>query len=335
MILNPGILALLFGTSIAFVMLLYAAGLGLKILSRWDPQSSSEEQLQLERKTYLVSTIVNYAFGFEIISGLLFIYTVEDIHRLFVGAMCATGALNANQVGWLALLIKIILFFAAALWVHFNRLDQRTEDTPLVRPKYLALLLLTPLVGLDLLLQYSYFTGLQPEIITSCCGSLFSLGNDSVASELAGLPAKPTMLVFFLTAGICLITQILCLGSKRAIFRYLLFVISLGFLFIALASVVSFISLYIYQMPTHHCPFDMLQQNYAYIGYPLYIGLFVGCLFGLIPGLCQPLKKVASLKREIDRSERRWLLLAFSAIVAFLLIVAWPILFGPFILLSY
>lgn len=335
MILNPGILALLFGSSIAFVMLLYAAGLGLKILSRWNPQSSTEDQLLLERKTYLVSTIVNFAFGFEIISGLLFIYTVEDIHRLFIGAMCATGALNANQIGWLALLIKIILFFAAALWVHFNRLDQRTEDTPLVRPKYLALLLLTPLAGLDLYLQYSYFTGLKPEIITSCCGSLFSLGNDSVASELASLPAKPMMLAFFLAAGSCLIIQILCLGSKRAIFRYLLFVNALGLFFISLASIVSFISLYIYQMPTHHCPFDMLQQNYAFIGYPLYIGLFIGTLFGLIPGLSQPLKKTASLKREIEKYERRWLLLSLFAIVIFLLIVAWPILIGPFMLLGY
>ncbi len=335
MILNPGILALLFGTTIAFVMLLYAAWLGLRILSRWNPQSSSEEQLQLERKTYLVSTIVNYAFGFEIISGLLFVYTVEDIHRLFIGAMCATGALNANQIGWLALLVKIILFFAAALWVHFNRLDQQTEDTPLVRPKYLALLLLTPLVGIDLLLQYSYFSGLQPEIITSCCGSLFSLGNDSVASELAGLPAAATMLAFFLSAGLCLILVVLCFSSQLAIYRYLLFVGSLGLFFISLASIVSFISLYIYQMPTHHCPFDMLQGNYNYIGYPLYGSLFVGCLFAVIPGLSQPLKKYPTLRREIDRYEPRWLLIAFLAIVSFLLIVAWPILFGPFILLSY
>ncbi len=304
MILNPGIIALLFGTSIAFVMLLYAAGLGLKILTRWNPQSSSEQQLLLERKTYLVSTLVTYAFGFEIISGLLFLYTLEDIHRLFIGAMCATGALNANQIGWLALLVKIILFFAAGLWVHFNRLDQRTEDTPLVRAKYLALLLLTPLVGLDLYLLYSYFSGLQPEIITSCCGSLFSLGNDSVASELAGLPVAPTMLTFFLTAGGYLISLILCLGSPAALFRHLLFVATLGLFFVALTSIVSFISLYIYQLPTHHCPFDMLQKNYAFIGYPLYCCLFLGTLFGLLPGLSQPLTKYSSLHQEIAANER-------------------------------
>ena len=111
MILNPGILALLLGATISFLMLLYATVLGLKILRRWDRQSSSELQLQLERLTYLVSSLVNYAFGFEVVSGLLFVYTLEEIHPLFVGAMCATGSLNANQIGWAALLVKLILFF--------------------------------------------------------------------------------------------------------------------------------------------------------------------------------------------------------------------------------
>ena len=335
MILNPGILALLFGGAIALVMLLYAAVLGVRILSRWDPHSSTEQQLLLERKTYLVSTIVNYAFGYEIISGLLFIYTVDDIHRLFVGAMCATGALNANQIGWLVLLLKIILFFAAGLWVHFNLLDQRTEDTPLVRHKYLALLLLTPLVAIDLWLQYRYFSGLQPEIITSCCGSLFSLGNEGVASELAGLPVAPTMLAFYLISAMTLLLLSLCLWSQRALFRYLLFSTAVLQFFISLSAMVSFISLYIYQLPTHHCPFDMLQGNYNFIGYPLYVSLFAGTLFALLPGLGQSLKKIPTLKREIGNVERRWLLCAVSAIVLFLVMVSWPILFGPLLLQGY
>jgi hypothetical protein len=35
---------------------------------------------------------------------------------------------------------------------------------------------------------------------------------------------------------------------------------------VALASIVSFISLYIYELPSHHCPFDILQKEYCYIG---------------------------------------------------------------------
>jgi len=335
MILNPGILALLLGGLISFSLMLYAAGLGLKILRNWDRTQSSEAQLLLERKTWLVSSLVNFALGFQVLSGLLFLYTLEDIHNLFVGAMCGTGSLNANPIGWVVLLVKVFLFFLAASWVAINRLDQQTEETPLVRPKYLALLVLTPLVGLDLYLLYSYFSGLRPAIITSCCGALFGLGNDTVASDLAALPPQETMLFFYVSAAICLLLILSCLRSQVAILRPLLFSAVLVFFFIALVSVISFISLYIYEMPSHHCPFDMLQRNYGYIGYPLYTTLFAGVFFGMLPGLCQPLKKLPGVQQQIQRREKNWLLLSLGGLLAFVLISGWSIWFGPFILLGY
>jgi ABC-type transport system involved in cytochrome c biogenesis permease component len=91
MILQPGVLALIVGSSIILLLLLLAAVLGLKILFRWDITSSSEEQLDLEKKTYLVSTLVQYGLLFEVVSVFLFIYTADDLHNLLVGAMCATG----------------------------------------------------------------------------------------------------------------------------------------------------------------------------------------------------------------------------------------------------
>ena len=335
MILHPGILALLVGSLLTLLLMLKACWLGLQIVARWDITSSSEIQLQLERKTWLVSTLLNYALGFQILSGVLYLYTLEDIHNLFVGAMCATGALNANLVGWLVLVTKIMLFFAAALWVAFNQLDQRTEDTPLVRPKYLALMLITPLVALDLYLQFSYFSGLQPEIITSCCGSLFSSQGEGVAAELAGMSALEAMKIFFTLIGAFFVLLIGCFFSRAALLRILLFVVTVLTFFASLAAVVSFISLYIYQMPSHHCPFDMLQGHYNFIGYPLYAGLFVGTLFGLLPGLCQPLRRHASLCREIDYLENRWLWIALLGMSTFLIISGWPMLFGPFIMLGY
>ena len=114
---------------------------------------------------------MNYILGFQIFSALLFIYTADDIHQLFVGAMCVTGSLNANPVGWYALVSKIAVFFFSALWIAVNYLDQKAEDYPLVRLKYTLLIFLLPVIGLDLFLQTYYFLGLHPDIITSCCGS--------------------------------------------------------------------------------------------------------------------------------------------------------------------
>src|SRR5512135_2101669 len=130
MVLQPGIIALILGSGITLVLLAYAAGLGVKILRRWDIGNSSEEQLALERKTYLVSTLVRYGLAFEIVSVFLFIYTADDLHNLLVGAMCATGSLNANSFGFPALYAKIMVLFVAAAWIAVDSLDNKAEDYP-------------------------------------------------------------------------------------------------------------------------------------------------------------------------------------------------------------
>lgn len=335
MILHPGILALICGSGIALLLLLYATGLGLKILRRWDFDSSSEEQLILERKTSLVSTLVSCALGFHIFSIVLFIFTVDEIHTLFVGAMCATGSLNANPVGWSALYAKILVFFAAALWLTLNHLDTRAEDFPLVKRKFAFLLPLTPLLAADLYLQVAYFLGLHPEVITSCCGSLFSQAGSGIAAELSALPAKPVMAAFYGSALLYLGSGLSCLLRDGRFLRYLFSLLTTVFFIVAGAAIVSFISLYIYELPTHHCPFDILQRHYGFVGYPLYFGLFGGTLFGLLPGLLQPLKKTASLAPEIARLEKKWVLLSVFLNLCFLLLATWPILFGHFRLAAY
>ncbi|NJC89275.1 MAG: hypothetical protein FIB02_12215, partial [Desulfuromonas sp.] len=200
MILHPGILALLLGASISLAMLTAGAGLGLTIARHWRPTLADERQLTLERRCWLVATLVQWAVGFETLSLLLFLYTLDDLHPLFVGAMCATGTLNANPVGWHLLWLKLALFLAGSLWWVANHLDQRVPDAPLTRPKFLALLVLLPLAGADLVLMAVYFAGLEPEIITSCCGSLFSNAGHGVAGDIAGLPIRPMIIAFYVVS---------------------------------------------------------------------------------------------------------------------------------------
>jgi len=328
MILHPGVLALLVGSAVVLAMLLLADWIGLQVLARWDFASSSQEQLALERQTYLVSTLTAYALGFEIVSALLFVYTAEDVHDLFVGAMCATGSLNANPVGWSALLVKLVITLVCPLWIAVNHLDQSAGDFPIVRAKYIALLVLTPLVAADLVLQVAYFTGLDPEIITSCCGALFNESGGGVASELASLPVVPMMWAFYLAGGSFLGVAISCLLASPAALRFLLLVLSLVLLAVALAAIVAFISLYVYQLPTHHCPFDMLQANHYLIGYPLYISLFAGVVFGMLPGLLYPLRRINSLENLIAAAEKKWLRLSIGCIVCFLVVASLPIALG-------
>jgi hypothetical protein len=334
-IFHPGILALVSGSIFVTFMMLYAAAVGTLIVLRWDFQSSSAYQLSLERKTYLISTIINYVLGFQIISALLFVYTVDDIHKLFVGAMCATGSLNANPAGWIVLVSKIVVCFLAGLWLVLNYLDQKAEDYPLVRLKYILLAGLVPFVVLDSLLQLHYFLGLDPDIITSCCGSLFSATGGGVAASLAGLPVKSTMIVFYASGSLFFVASILCLSSQKVIVRYIHSLAAAVFLFVALSGIVSFVSIYIYELPTHNCPFDILQSGYWFIGYPLYLTLFCSVFYGLLPGVFQPLKRVASLQETINRTERSWIVLSMGCLLIFAAIATYRVAASNLTYISY
>ncbi len=335
MILHVGIMALLFGSGIVMLMMLYASALGIQILIQWDYNSSSLQQLALERKTYLISTLINYAFAFIVLSGLLFIFTADDIHTMFVGAMCAVGSLNANPVGWHVLWIKIIIFFPTATWLALNYFDQRAEDFPLVKIKYVFLLLISPLIALDLYFQIQYFKGLHPEYITSCCGSLFSNESSSIASGLVSMPVKRMMWIFYTGLFLYCAFCALCFFTRAAFFRYLVSLSALAFFLVAITSIVSFISIYIYELPNHHCPFDILQKGYGYIGYPIYISLFPGILFGFFPGVFQPLKRYQSLREKIMLAEKKWMIWAVSCTLCFAIISSWHIVFGNLTMKSY
>jgi hypothetical protein len=328
MILHPGVLALLTGTTIVLIMVLYAAVNGALILRRWDFTSSSAGQLGLERKTYLISTLLNYGLAFQVLSTFLFIYTLDDVHTLFTGAMCATGSLNANPVGWYGLVVKILVLFLAGFWIVLNMIDQMVEDYPLIRLKYSLLIVLLPFIALDFFLQMSYFTGLDPEIITSCCGALFGGGGGGAASGMASLPIAWTMTGFYLLGLLFITVTCLCLYSKNPFLRYLQSGAAASFLLMAIAAVISFVSIYIYELPTHHCPFDMVQPEYGFIGYPLYLCLFSGVFFGLLPGIFQPAKKRANLAAPLARTERKWLLSALIFTLLFLLLVTWQVIFS-------
>ena len=117
MILHPAVIALLMGSLFVTLMVVYAAFWGWRIIDGWDLQSGSERQLALEKKTYLISTLMTYAFGFQILSFFLFVYVADDLHRLFVGAMCAAGTLNVNENGYPAVVLKVLNCLLAGVWL--------------------------------------------------------------------------------------------------------------------------------------------------------------------------------------------------------------------------
>ena len=326
MILHPAALALLLIALLVSGMGVYAGYYGMRILARWDPASGSEQQLELERRTYLVSTIMSYILSFELMSLFLFIYTADDLHTLFTGAMCAAGTLAVNSFGYPALLFKIVNFLLAGVWLIVNHADNRGYDYPLIKVKYELLNLLVPLLVLESVLLFAYFAGVKPDIITSCCGSLFGHESGGFSGDLASLPHRPMQIAFFSGMAVTACSGLYFYIRGRA--GYLFSIAATVTFLIAIASILSFICLYFYELPSHHCPFCLLQKEYGYIGYVLYATLFGGAVAGIGTGVLMPFRKVGSLARIIPDIQRRLALVTLVCYLLFTVIVVWKMVFS-------
>lgn len=326
MILQPAVLALLLIALLVSGMGIYAGYYGMRIQSRWDPASGSEGQLELERRTYLISTIMSYILSFELMSLFLFIYTADDLHPLFTGAMCAAGTLAVNSFGYPALLFKVVNFLLAGVWLIINHADNRGYDYPLIKVKYELLNLVVPLLVLESVLLFAYFAGVKPDVITSCCGSLFSQGSSSFSGDLASIPHLPMQIAFFTGMALTGISGLIFYMWGRA--GYLFSAAASVTFLIAIVSILSFICLYFYELPTHHCPFCLLQKEYGYIGYVLYATLFGGAVAGIGTGVLMPFRQVGSLTRIIPAVQRRLTVVTLACFLLFTLITAWEMIFS-------
>jgi hypothetical protein len=306
MLFQPAIIALLLASALCVLALAASAPFALDVIRRWDIRSGSERQLQLERRTYLFSTLLTFVLALQLAAVLLFVFNAEKMSGMFVGAMCAVGTLNVNAFGFPALNAKIAVFFLAAMWLAINHVDSRARDYPLVRIKYALLLLLAPLLVASGWTELQYFLGLKADVITSCCGSLFSEGSPTLAAEASALPPRPAMWLFYGSLGgaIAVAAWHGYGGGRSCVAAYALAAASALAFAATIAGILSFVSLYIYEHPNHHCPFCILKPEYGYQGYWLYVPLFAATAAGLATGAVQPFARIESLREIVPGFSR-------------------------------
>jgi hypothetical protein len=83
-------------------------------------------------------------------------------------------------------------------------------------------------------------------------------------------------------------------------------------------------------MPTHHCPFCLLQREYGYIGYLLYTALFGSAVSGMGAGILMPFRNLKSLSGIIPPLQKKLTLLTLVLSAIFLLLVTHRIIFSDF-----
>ncbi|PLX66486.1 MAG: hypothetical protein C0602_12580 [Denitrovibrio sp.] len=272
-LLIPEVFIILLTDLLGILLLLYTAPAAYKILRMWDIDSSSPLQYELEKKRLLTSVIVKFIFLLKIPLFLFFIYTNDKLSNVLTGAMCATGSLNATPYGMSLLLLKIVNIFLMSVWLTIYQSSNTSEKLPAAKKQYSLLLFITLLSIIEGGAGLLNFANLDPTAVVSCCSSIYSSTTEG-GSFLMSIKPFTAFLVFIMFS-VLYITSLLMRNPKATASLAVVFFMT------GIANLILFTSTYIYQLPSHKCPFCILQKEYYYIGYLFYISLFLSASSGL------------------------------------------------------
>ena len=300
-ILSNEVIIYLLSEMIIYTLMVIAFLLTPNIIRNWDFSHFSSEQFKLENSSYLIITIISFTIMLKIILLPYFVYTIDELSNIVTGAMCGAGVIKANSYGNPLLLLKIVIIFLSGFWITLNRLDLKAKDYPYITIKLWLFIAIFALITMELTLDLLYFSNIETSKPVSCCSAIFE-GGDSLPF---GLDIFKILVLFYLIYFLILLTTI----SKQYIAS--IFANAL-FLPISYYAIVYFFGTYIYQLPTHKCPFCMLQSDYYFIGYIIW-GLM---LIGIFLGIDYPLSRVIFRDREGNRGVLSLILLTIFVVIS-------------------
>ena len=327
MIWNSWVLSLIIGQLAVVAVNTVAFVNALKITWRWDTESYAPEQLELERRSELITTIISWSLLFEVLSLIVFERTTNSLVPFIPGAMCPIGVLGQNPFwGYSTLYIKILGIFVYGWWVVTNHIDIMVEGFPLTPLKNKYILILFPFLLLDVTFQIVYFSKLDPNVITSCCGVIFEPGGgQSYASSVASLPPKITRWILGFYFFCFFAFSRYMRWEKRGWGKVLHSLFSATGFFLGIASVIAFAGPYIEQMPAVHCPFCILKREFYHYGYAIYIPLFMATYLGFCPGTLNPLiKRYPTAASQIEKTQTKMIQLSIIFWISFLITIYLP-----------
>ncbi len=278
--LTPEVLTIFILNSIFGFFSLIAFVLSVKIYLDWDLSSTSPRQYKLEKQSYLAATIIKYIFIIKVPLFLFFIFTLDKISNVLIGAMCGAGVVDATEYGTYLFILKIINLYLFAYWLMLHSVDVKDEKQPYTKVKFGFFIVVFFLFFSELILEGIMFSSIDIDKMVSCCGNIYSSSADSYISEIFSVDTS-TLLVLFYGNFMFLVAAYFFKN------RYLFAILNLVFIIISIIALIVFFGTYIYEIPTHHCPFCYLQEDYYYVGYLIYTFLFIGTFYGLVVGFMQ------------------------------------------------
>ncbi len=333
MLLHPAVLALLTTSVVVCGLAVAAAAAGVASAVGWAPEDGGERQLARERRMLLVEATVTVVCVVQLVALVAFVATVDRLHPLFAGAMCAVGTLNADPHGVPALLTKVATVGLCGLWLVVQRATVGAPGTAVVRVKHLAVPVLAGLLVADAVLQARFFAGLDPDVITSCCARVFSAEAVGLGADLAAVPASVAEAAYFMVLAVTLALGVAVVRGLPLSGPFAAAALASGAL--AGLGVVTWVAPSWYELPTHHCPLCVLAPEMHLVGYPLYGALALAVLGGVGSGAVRGLRRLDREAWIAPAEERRLCVASLAGFAAFTALAVWPLLTSDFRLGGY
>ncbi|MDD5373163.1 MAG: hypothetical protein PHO62_07025 [Sulfurimonas sp.] len=275
MLLTPEVLTILILNGIFALLGVVAFVLSVRIYLGWNIDSTLPLQYKLEKESFLASTIIKYIFSIKVPLFLFFVFALDKISNVITGAMCAAGVVDAAQIGMSLIVLKIINLYLFAYWLRLHSQDMTDKNQPYTKQKFGLFIGLFFLFIVEVVLEIFMFSSIEINKMVSCCGSIYSSSSTSAISTLFTLDTSLLLALFY---GNYLLIALFYFLKNRYIFTLL----NIIFIPVSLISLILFFGTYIYELPSHHCPFCYLQSDYYYVGYLIYFLLFIGTFYGLV-----------------------------------------------------
>lgn len=277
MIQLPEVLALYILNTLFVAFASISFVLSIQIILRWDFDATTPLQYSLEKKSYLGSTIIKYMFYIKLPLFMFFIFTLDKLSFILPGAMCGAGVVNSSDYATILFFLKIINLYLFAYWIVLDAQDMMDEMHRRLKKKFIIFTLLFVLLLIEVSLEILMFSSIDVKSVVDCCGEIFSNNDDTYLSYVLNLSPALLLTLFYTNFVLMLLA-----GFKKSSHLFSFF--NLFFILTSMVSLIAFFGTYIYELPTHHCPFCFLQYEYKYVGYFLYGFLFVGTFNGLVVG---------------------------------------------------
>lgn len=291
MLISAEVLTLLILNSIILFFSFIVLFISLKISFFWDFSSTNPKQYKLEKQAFLASTIIKYILILKIALFAFFVFVLDKISNVIVGAMCAAGVVDATSVGIYLLLFKLLNIYLFGFWLIIHKSDLKHKTLKFTKAKFIYFIFIFILLLTEIIIEFIMFANIEIDKLVSCCGTLYSTSQGSYISSLFTIDNFISLSFFYGLAFLLFIAYLL----KNS---YIYAIVNVFFLILSLATLVTFFGTYIYEIPTHHCPFCMLQREYNYIGYLVYLLLFSGTFYGFATFIYGVLLKENNLSKN-------------------------------------